>query len=131
MGLHCFKKHVLSTNFHGNRKRRVKKFFYYKRTCKTQWKVKFRFIQEPWIHLLVKSQNPQSQFSVELPWRKNNEKLHFRIWLFLFAIVLRCWNPVEYIQILSHCSDWWNELWSETFKTVKNLEPAICSCSAR
>ena len=41
---------------------------------------------------------PNEWFQVELFSRKYNEKLHFRILLFLLAIVLRCWNPVEYIQ---------------------------------
>ena len=31
----------------------------------------------------------------------------------------------------SHCSTWWNKLWSETYKTVQNPEPAICRCSER
>ena len=58
-GIALFQKHVLSRNFHGNRKRRVKKFFYCNRIWKTQEKIKFRFIQEPWIYWLVKSRNPQ------------------------------------------------------------------------
>ena len=114
---------------------------------KPQEKIKFWFIQEPWIYFLVKSRNsqifyitnimtfskfaqkiyfyllvaslylirskskifihsfiscrlpcPNEWFQVELFWRKYNEKLHFRNQLFLLAIVLRCWNPVEYIQ---------------------------------
>ena len=56
--------------------------FYYIRIWKTQFKSKSKTksqIQEPWIYLLVKSQNSLSQFSVELFWRKYNKKLHFRI----------------------------------------------------
>ena len=41
---------------------------------------------------------PNEWFQIELFWRKYNKKLNFRIQLLLLAIVLRCWNPVEYIQ---------------------------------
>ena len=115
---------------------------------KPQEKIKFWFIQEPWIYFLVKSRNceifyitnimtfskfaqkntftcyllvcilfevnqifsfihsfiscrpscPDEWFQFKLFLRKYNDKLHFRIWLFLLVIVLRCWNLVEYIQ---------------------------------
>ena len=42
MGLHCFRKHVLSTNFHGNRKEEQRDC---KRIWKIQEKIKLRFIQ--------------------------------------------------------------------------------------
>ena len=41
MRLHCFKKHVLSRNFHGSSKRRVNKFVCCKRIWKTQEKSNF------------------------------------------------------------------------------------------
>ena len=73
-----------------------------------------KFAQEIYFYLLIASLDlirkklkslihsfiscPNEWFQVEFFSRKYNEKLHFRILLFLLAIVLRCWNPVEYIQ---------------------------------
>ena len=159
--------------------RRRVKFVYCKRLWKTQEKIKFQFIQEPWIYLPVKSLNPQifyiinimnfskftqeiyfyllvaslylirsklnsllhsfiscpnEWFQVELFRRKYNEKLHFRIQLFLLAIVLRCWNPVECIQkiIISFVTVLLDEMnYGVRHKTVQNAEPAVCRCSAR
>ena len=72
-------------------------------------------IQEPWIYLLVKSQNSLSQFSVELLWRKYNEKLHFRI--YSSPMLKSCWIHSKNSYFFSYCSDRSNELWSETYKT--------------
>ena len=79
---------------------------------------------------------PNEWFQVELFWRKYNEKLHFRVLFFLLAIVSSpvlksCWIHLKNNSFLSYCSTWWNELWSETFRTVQNPEPAICRCSPR
>ena len=89
------------------------------------------------IHSFISSRLPcpHEWFQVKLFWRNYSEKLHFRIKLFFLAIVLRCWNPVEYIQqiynLIFYCSAWWNDLWSEIYKSVQNPDPAICRCCAR
>ena len=58
-GIALFQETRAFNKFSLQQKRRVKRFFYCKRIWKTQEKIKFRFIQEPWIYWLVKSRNPQ------------------------------------------------------------------------
>ena len=41
------------------------------------------------------------------------------------------WIHSKNNNFLFYFSAWWNELWSETYKIVKNPEPAIFSSSAR
>ena len=50
----CFQQIFIATE-----KKSKEIFFYCKRIWKTQEKIKFRFIQEPWICWLAKSGNPQ------------------------------------------------------------------------
>ena len=92
MRLHSFKKHVLSTN-HGNRKRKIKKFFNCKRTWKTNEKIKFRFIQEPWIYLLVKSRNSQTFYIINI---MNFSKFAQEYFYLLVASLYL--NPDEYLR---------------------------------
>ena len=48
-----------------------------------------------------------------------------------FSDVETSWIHSKNKIFLSYCSAWWNKLWSETYKTVQNAEPAICRSSAR
>ena len=41
-----------------------------------------------------------------------------------------CWIHSKNNNFLFYCSAWWNDLWSEPYKSVQNLEPTICRCSA-
>ena len=146
-GIVLFQKTRAFNKFSWKQKRRVNKFFNCKRVWKTQEKIKFRFIQEPWIYLFVKIRNSQifyvinimdfSKFAQEIYFyllvailylfqSKLNIFVHlfissrllcpnndfkssysrenitksciFESNFFFLAIVLRCWNPVEYIQ---------------------------------
>ena len=111
-GIALFQKTRAFNKFSWEQKKKSKEIFLlYKNmedTIKSQ-------IQEPWIYLLVKSQNSLSQFSVELLWRKYNEKLHFRI--YSSPMLKSCWIHSKNSYFFSYCSDRSNELWSETYKT--------------
>ena len=64
-GIALFKTRVLN-KCSWDQKRRVKKFFDFERIWKTQQRIKFRFIQEPWIYLFVKSQNSQIFYIINI-----------------------------------------------------------------
>ena len=61
-----FQKTRSFNKFSWEQKRRIKKFFDCKRIWKTQEKIKFQFIQEPWINLLVKSPNSQIFYIINI-----------------------------------------------------------------
>ena len=42
-----------------------------------------------------------------------------------------CWIHSKNNNFLSYCSAWWNDISSETYESVQNLESPICRCSAR
>ena len=135
MGLHCFKKHVLSTNFHGNRKGGVKKFFY----CKRMWKAQERnqISIYPRTMNIFTYKEPKLSISIlsRALLKKIYRKVAFSNLIISFGDSSRMLKFYRVhskgINFLSYCSAWWNELWSETYKTVQNPKPAICRCSAR
>ena len=71
--------------FSWEEKGRVKIFFYYKRIWKIEEKIKFWFIQKPWIYLLVKSRNPQILYIINI---MNFSKFVQKIYFYLLVASL-------------------------------------------
>ena len=83
-----FQKTRSFNKFPWEQKRRIKKFFDCKRIWKTQEKIKFQFIQEPWINLLVKSPNSQIFYIINIMnFNKLAQELHLylRVASFYFS----------------------------------------------
>ena len=84
-GIALFKKTRAFKKFSWEQKRRVKKFFDCKRIWKTQGKIIFRFIQEPWICLLVKSRNSQIFYIINI---MDFSKIAQEIYFYLLVAIL-------------------------------------------
>ena len=95
IGLHCFKKRAFD-KLSGEQKRRVKTFLDGKRIWKTQEKIKFWFIREPWIYLLVKSRNSQIFYILIVSWLSANRAQEINFYL-LVASLYVIWSKFSFI----------------------------------
>ena len=80
-----FQKTRSFNKFSWEQKRIVKKLFDCNRIWKTQEKIKFQFIQEPWIYLPVKSLNPQIFYIINI---MNFSKFTQEIYFYLLVASL-------------------------------------------
>ena len=117
-GIELFQKTRAFNKFSRKQKRKVKKFFNCKRKWKTQEKLKFRFIQEPWIYLVVN--NPQIFYIISI---MNFSKFAQEIYFYL--LVARLYLVRKKLKSLIH---WLISFQLNDFKWSSSEENITKSC---